>query len=211
MASGDISTLGGRSMFAFIVSTLQSPDVEQILIAARDPLHPGQSLRRDGLHDPTLPVELLPVVPGVLQNSAGKEEVERHHLLALDLGDPADLSLLGSSCVEAQGFGRDDEPLRCGNGESPIEILGPDQDIDVFREAWKAVNRQRDSSADAVLDSVPVQSVDESQKLLPQVHAAGCYATRARRSRRLLATTETELNAMAALARTGDSRIPNAG
>ncbi len=213
MASGDMSTFGVRSLLAFIVSVLQPPDVEEILIAASDPLHPGQSLRRDGLDDPPSPFEFLSIFPGVLQNSAGEEEVERHHVLPLDLGDPADFSLFGSSYVEAQRSGRDDEPLRRGNGERSVEVFGTDQDIDVFREAREAVNSQRDASADAVLDSVSVQRVDESQKFLLEVHAVGMlsHPTRARRNRRLLVTTLTELNAMAALARIGDSRIPKAG
>src|SRR5215210_1542189 len=177
MAAGDMSTRGGRSLFTFIVSPLQLPDVQKILIAACDPLHLRQSGGRDRLDDPALPFELLPIPPSLLQNSFGEEEVERHHILPVDLGNPAHLTLLGSSNVEAQRVRCDDESSRGGHGDDSIEVLGTDQDVDVFREAWKTVDRQGDPAADAVLGSVPVQRVDQSQELLLRIHAAGSYLT----------------------------------
>lgn len=125
--------------------------------------------------------------------------VPRRSPLILVADDGTTTRLLVEHRLSGEGF----SVMRAANGDRPLEIFEAERPdlipLDVRMASRDLVTPRRGLG-------------DPADRVGARLTPSCSYAERARRRRRReLLTTLTELRAMAALAKTGDSKSPNAG
>jgi hypothetical protein len=139
--------------------------------ATGDALHPDEPADRHHGDPSTFPFDQHARAPYVLEAGRRDDQIERQQVGAFRLGDTQDAALEGAVGVEHHRVGGEVESRQRDGADRSRLVLCTNQQIDVAREAGRAVNRDRDAPADGEVDPGSLEDVDHALGLRLEVQA----------------------------------------